>query len=194
MKKFIAGLVLAVFSLQLCGCSMPAREAQKQIYSYTRQEKKIPGTFGKKRVSVKDFRGVDMYEEDMAALKEDVEKFIAIHPELSDESKNNLRLLKIAPGETAAEVELLLGNPDKLIKTKSGAPYQADQVWVYKISKIRAYTVFIIPVLFVHEGYYLYFKDGRLEALERHYLRQTVEQGAGPGVYEKETKEEDSSS
>lgn len=186
MKKLIMGLVLAVFSLQLCGCSVPAREAQKQIYSYTRQEKKIPGTFGKKRVSVKDFRGVDMYEEDMIALKDDAEKFIAIHPELSEENKNNLRQLKVAAGETQAEVELLLGKPDKLIRSKPDALYGADQIWVYKISKIRAFTVFIVPVLFVHEGYYLYFKDGILQALERHHLKQMVEQGAGPGVYEKE--------
>lgn len=175
-----------VVFFNLCGCSIPVREAQKQIYSYTRQEKKIPGTLGKKRVSFKDFRGVDMYEEDMTALKEDAEKFIAIHPELSEENKNNLRQLKVAAGETQAEVELLLGKPDKLIRSKPDALYGADQIWIYKISKLRIFTIFIVPVFPVHEGYYLYFKDGVLQALERHHLKQMVEQGAGPGVYEKE--------
>ncbi|MFA4842460.1 MAG: hypothetical protein WC658_01320, partial [Candidatus Omnitrophota bacterium] len=80
-------------------------------------------------------------------------------------------------GENEEEVRLLLGEPDKVIRGGS--------TWIYKISRIRAITVFIIPVFFVHEGYYLNFQDGILAGIERHYPRQIVEQSPGPGVFQK---------
>jgi hypothetical protein len=174
MKKLtILALVLILGS----GCSMPAVSAQKQIYSFTREEKKIKGTFGRKRVEVKDFREVEMYEEDMQALQEEVGQYIAARPNLSEEIKNNLKALRVAPGEGQEEVKLLLGEPDKII--------DGGNTWVYQIHKLRAITVFIIPVFFVHEGYYLRFKEGVLESIERHYPRQVVEQGSAPGVFQK---------
>jgi len=155
---------------------MPAAAKQGYIYSFTRQEKKNKGLLAKSYESIKDFRGIDMYSEDIDALKEDVEKYIASHADLSDEVKSNLRALKVSPGETEEEVVLLLGDPDKI--TGSGT-------WVYKISRWRAFTLFIVPVFFVHEGYYLYFKDGILEKIERHYLKQMIQQSAGPGLYDR---------
>jgi len=111
-----------------------------------------------------------------------VEGYISQHPELSETARNNLRELKVTQGSTVAEAALLLGKPDKVAKTSGGARYGASEVWIYKLSKIRAFTIFIVPVCFVHEAYYLYFKDGALVEIERHYLTQSVQQGAGPGV------------
>jgi len=132
--------------------------------------------FSKKYESIKDFRGIEMYDEDIDALKEEVKEYIVAHPELSDAKKKDLRELKVMQGETKEEVRLLLGSPDKIVN---------PQTWVYKISTWRAFTVFIVPVFFVHEGYYLYFKDDILTGIEKHYLKQLIEQSAGPGVYEK---------
>lgn len=155
---------------------MPTSASYREIYSFTKEEKKVKSVFGKKQsISIKDFRENEMYEEDMEALKEDVEKYIALHPDLSEAAKNNLRELRVAEGATKEEVKLLLGEPDKI----------SDETWVYKINKLRAITVFIVPVFFVHEGYYLYFKDGVLSGIQRHYPKQVVEQVPGPGLFEK---------
>ncbi|MFA4843126.1 MAG: hypothetical protein WC658_04760, partial [Candidatus Omnitrophota bacterium] len=109
MKNLIFLILLAGF---LSGCSMPAVSAQKQLYSFTREEKKVKGVFAKKKsVSVKDFRGVEMYEEDMQALQQEAEEYIAAHPNLSEEIKTNLKQLRVAAGENEEEVKLLLGEP-----------------------------------------------------------------------------------
>jgi hypothetical protein len=168
------------------GCSTPTVATYKQLESFTKEERKNKIGLGKsKTVFFKDFRKNEMYQEDVAALKEEVEKYISNHPELSDSTKNNLRELKVVEGLTRQEVELLLGSPDKITKLERNANYNASEEWIYKINKIRAITVFIIPVFFVHEGYYLYFRDDVLAGIEKHYPKQIVEQSAGPGVFQK---------
>lgn len=190
--KRISSAILIILCVYLGGCcSLPGVETCNQLHSFIKTERKAKSGFGGKSkvILIKDFRGSDeVYEEDMAALKEEVEKYISGHPELSDATKNNLRELKVAPGATKQEVELLLGAPDKAEKSKGSADFNASEVWIYKINKIRAFTVFIIPVFFVHEGYYLYFKDDALAGIERHYLKQIVQQSAGAGVVEKKSK------
>ena len=61
-------------------------------------------------------------------------------------------------------------------------------IWIYKINKMRAFTVFIIPVFFVHESYGLYFKEDVLVGIERHYLNQVVQQSPALGVFGREEK------
>jgi hypothetical protein len=182
MRKSTSFPVLILSCLFLSGCSIPSAARYTQLYSLTKEEKKVSSGLGGKRkvVLIKDFRENEMYEEDLAALKEEVEKYIASHPDLSEAAKNNLRALKVAEGATKEEVKLLLGEPDK------ASPGHASEVWIYRISKMRAFSVFIVPVFFAHEGYYLYFKDGVLTAIERHYPKQIVEQGAAPGINAKE--------
>ncbi len=142
----------------------------------------------KKSITIKDFRGNDAYDEDIEALKADVEKYISQHPDLSESEKNNLRALKVTQGATVDEAILLLGKPDKSVRAAGGGRYGASEIWIYKISKIRVFTIFILPVFPVHEGYYLYFKDGALVEIERHYLKQVVQQGEGPGIIESKSK------
>jgi len=169
---------------------MPTAAIQGPLYSFTREEKRIKSGFGgqKKSITIKDFRANDAYDEDIEALKTEVEKYISQHPDLSESVKNDLRALKVTQGTTSDEVVLLLGKPDKAIKAAGRGRYGASEIWIYRISKIRVFTIFIIPVFFIHEGYYLYFKDGALVEIERHYLKQTVEQSAGPGVIESKKK------
>ena len=176
LKKIVITIIV-LLSLGICGCSLPSSVGQKYLYSISRLEKRQDGgMFGKKKyIEIKDFRGRERYEEDIALLKEDVEKYIAGRLDLSDQTKAALRELKVAEGLKAEEVKLLLGRPDTIMK----------DVWIYRISKWRAFTVFIIPVFFVHEGYYLYFQDGVLQGIERHYLQQVIHQGPAGGVYEK---------
>jgi len=185
MKK-IQFLILIFFCVCIYGCSIPSVANQNQISSYYKEGKKKSSFLGgEKPLSLKDFRQNEAYEEDMTALKEEAEKYISGHPGLSDSAKNNLRELKVTQGASRQEVELLLGKPDKVSRLGAGADYDATEVWIYKISRIRAFTIFIVPVLFVHEGYYLYFKDDILAGIEKHSLRQVIEQGAGPGVVQK---------
>lgn len=139
-------------------------------------------------VLLRDFRQNDIYEEDIAALKAEVEKYILSHPGLSDAAKENLRQLKVTAGLDKQEVELLLGSPDKLMRVSNKGKYGASEIWIYKINKMRAYTVFIVPVAVMREGYYLYFKDDSLMAIEKHSLRQTIQQNAAPGVFGTDSK------
>lgn len=173
-KHILAGLSL-VLSLSIAGCSMPAAAKQGHIYSFTKQTTKGKGFLAKSRESVKDFRGIDMYTEDIDALKEEVEQYISDNSGLSDDIKKNLRDIKVAPGENKEQVLLLIGQPDKR---------DGDDIWIYRISKWRAFTVFIVPVMFVREGYYLYFDGDTLVDIERHYLKQTITQSASAGLYE----------
>ena len=89
-----------------------------------------------KTVTIKDFRENEMYREDIAALKEKVEKYISVHNDLSEGGKNNLRELKVTKGATEEEVELLLGEPDRVI---SGA-------WIYKINKSATFSIIFLPI------------------------------------------------
>ena len=120
MKKIIPFILLPLF-LATTGCSTPTASPYKAIYSFTKQEKKIKGTFGKKATIVKDFRENEMYIEDMQALIEEAETYIASHPELSDERRNDLRALKVTVGQAQEEVKLLLGEPDKVMQAHRGA-------------------------------------------------------------------------
>ncbi|PIP20856.1 MAG: hypothetical protein COX40_02515 [Candidatus Omnitrophica bacterium CG23_combo_of_CG06-09_8_20_14_all_40_11] len=188
--KTISVSIIILVILSIIGCSMPTVVIQRPLYSFTKEEKRIKSGFmgQRKSITIKDFRGNEAYDEDIAVLKAEVEKYISQHPDLSETAKNNLRGLKVTQGAAGDEVILLLGKPDKMRKVGGAGHYGASEIWIYKISKIRAFTIFILPVFFVHEGYYLYFKDGALVEIERHSLKQIVEQHAGPGVVESKSQ------
>lgn len=173
MKKILFS-ILILFCIYITGCSIPRVASYPQLYSFIKEEKKIRSGFTKKKViSIKDFRKNEMYEEDIIALKEKIEEYISHHPDLSELTKNNLRELKITKGSTQEEVKLLRGKPDKV---RAG-------IWIYRINKMATFTIFIIPVFYSCEAYYLYFKDASLTAIERHYLQQTVS-SSGMGLFE----------
>ncbi len=186
MKK-IRFLVLIFFSTYALGCSIPRSAKCDKLYGFTRTEKNIKGFLGSKikDISVKDFRGSERYDEDMLELQEEVDKYILAHPQLSESARNNLKELKVAEGSTTEETGLLLGKPDRMMKVNDKI-YGADQVWIYRIKKIQAFIVLLFPVFLSHEGYYLYFKDNLLKAIERHYLEQVVQlQDPGMGSIKK---------
>ncbi len=176
-----------ILSLCILGCSIPTASTQNELYSYYKEEVKKKGGFlsTKSPDAFRDFRREVTYEEDIDALKEDAEQYISTHPGLSDTAKSNLRELKVAIGSNRDEVELLLGEPDKISKLGGGGRYAATELWIYRISRIRVFNIFIVPIFPVHEGYYLYFKGDTLAGIERHYLKQVIGQGAGPGVLQK---------
>jgi len=187
MKRLSIPIIVFV-SLNMIGCSMPITAIQGPLYSFTmRMGTSKSGFTQKKFIQIKDFRGNDAYDEDMAALKAEVEKYISQHPDLSESVKNDLRALKVTQGAAANQVTLLLGKPDKIIKVGGAGHYGASEAWIYRISKMHAFTVFIIPMFFVHEGYYLYFKDGALVEIERHTLKQVIQQSEplGPAEHKK---------
>lgn len=162
---------------------MPRMARENQLYGFIREEKRVKGGFGSKKkvVTIKDFRGNEFYDDDVDDLKGLVENYISLHADLGEEAKNNLRELKVTEGSTKEEVKLLLGRPDKISTIGSNA-YGASELWIYKINEIDTFAIFIIPIFFPHQGYYLYFKDNILAAIERHYLEQTIHQGSAPGV------------
>jgi len=187
--KIMSIPIIALVLFSMIGCSMPTVAIQRPLYSFTREEKVTKGFMGKRKsVTIKDFRQNEAYDEDIEGFKKEVEEYISKHQDLSEAAKNNLRALKVTQGATADEVKFLLGKPDKVIRVAGASRYGASEIWIYKISKMRVFTIFIFPVFFVHEGYYLYFKDGSLVEIERHYLEQIVKQGAGPGVIESKSK------
>lgn len=159
----------------LSGCSMPASINRSEIYAFSRQEKKLRGGFDNATYElVKDFRGYEMYPEDIEALQKKVETYISSHPQISKSQIDNLRELKVIPGATKEEVFLLLGEPTKVSA--------GGDTWIYRLNKLRAFTFFIVPVFIAHEGYYLRFDGNRLVAIERHYPEQMMHQASGPGV------------
>lgn len=171
----ISPLILILSCIYISGCwSLPRTTDYSQLYSITKEAKKIKSGFGNRKVvAIKDFRETEMYEENITALKEGVEKYILAHPDLSDQTKNNLRELKVTAGATQDEVRLLLGNPDKVRKRSNGDD-PASEIWIYRINKRSAFTIIVIPVFFTHEGYYLYFKENTLDAIKRHYLEHVI--------------------
>jgi len=181
--KRILPLVLILFCFIIFGCSVPSVANYSQLHTFIKDEQVIKGGFGSKKkiLLIKDVRGNDMYDENIVELKEVVEKYISIHPDLSESTKNNLRELKITEGTTKEEVEILLGKPDKVIR-QGNKVSATSEIWIYRINKMNAFTIFIFPVFFAHEGYYLYFKDNLLTTIQRHYLAQIIQQSAGPGV------------
>ena len=187
--KRLAVLFLISFCLYVSGCSLPSAVTCGQLYSFTKGEEKIKGGFGKKKaIWIKDFRENDAYQEDIGALNQEIESYISGHPNLGDSAKSNLRELKVTEGAAKEEVELLLGKPDKIANTSGRLKYGATQIWIYKVNKMRVFTVFIVPIFPVHEGYYLYFADNILAAIEKHYLKQLIRQEGGPGVLERAEK------
>ena len=122
-------LVIISLCLYVGGCSLPTTVRYEQLYSLTREEKKVKGAMlGKKKaILIKNFRQKQAYEEDIEILKQEVEAYIAGHPDLSEGRKADLRALKVTEGLAKEEVTLLLGEPDKVIKGSSKkAPYQAS--------------------------------------------------------------------
>lgn len=167
MKKLLF-LNLMLFFIFLAGCcSIPRAQNYPQLYSITKEEKKNKGGFGMRRkaIVIKDFRDNEKFDKDITGLKEEVEKYIAIHPDIGEARKNNLRELKVTAGITEGDVKLLLGEPDKITPGK----------WVYKINKPSNFTIIFLPVFFSRESYHLHFKDKFLTAIERHYLEQTFQ-------------------
>lgn len=175
MKRISSILFFAFVGLCFTGCSVPRVATYGHIKSITREEIKPKGMFGEADiVSINDFRKSEKYDEDIDALKEKVEKYIATHADLSGTAKNNLRELKVASGSSKEEIELLMGEPDKIIKPGS-ATQTASEIWIYTIKKMDAFTVFIIPLFFTRQSYYLYFAGNTLTNIERHYLEQLLE-------------------
>jgi len=182
--RIISVFAIVLFLFIASGCSIPTVTAQKPLYSFTKEEKMVKGGFmgSRKSVTVKNFRESRAYEEEIDDFKIEVEKYISSHPDLNDSAKSNLRNLMVTDGSTKEEVAFLLGKPDKIINVTSANHYGAQEIWVYKINRLRAFTVVIVPVFFVHESYCLYFKDGALVEIERHNLKQIINQNPGPGV------------
>lgn len=125
-----------------------------------------------KVTSIRDFREREAFDQDINALKEKVEQYISCRSDLNEATKNNLRELKVTGGSSKEDVELLLGEPDKIIKNrkKDNLTYEA---WIYKTNKRSIFTVIFLPLFFGHEKYSLYFQDNALALIERHYLEQT---------------------
>jgi outer membrane protein assembly factor BamE (lipoprotein component of BamABCDE complex) len=188
--KTIYAMFLILLLLGVMGCSVPIAKVQKPLCSFVKEVKTTKGgLMGKKKiVTLKDFRGNEAYEEDMENFQKAAEEYVAQHPSLSETAKNNLKSMQVTDGSTKDEVTLLLGKPDKVISPASKNPYGADEIWVYSLRKMQAYTVFIMPVFLAHESYCLYFKNGVLLEIERHYLRQVVGQAPGPGLNNKSKK------
>ncbi|MBI4972594.1 MAG: hypothetical protein HZC16_02115 [Candidatus Omnitrophica bacterium] len=170
MRKTLALIIICVF-LGGC-CSLPRKAIYEQIYSYTSEKKKIKARYGgsRKIEVVQDFRERQAYEEDITAFKEKIEKYIAEQPNLSENAKERLRQMRVSAGATKEEVSFLLGPPEKIERINKA---DNQQIWIYRTSKISFYTIAFLPVFFVREGYYLYFKDNLLTLIERHYLEQT---------------------
>ncbi len=187
MKKVLF-LLLILFCIYISGCcSIPRADNYKQLYSFTKEKKKIKGRFGaqSKVISIKDFRENETYDENIAALRERIEKYISSHADLNEAAKNNLRELKVAEGATKEEVKLLLGEPDKVAKIGEKVD-TATEIWIYQTSKSSIFTIVFLPVFFGREEYYLYFKDNILTLIERHYLEQTFyASDSGMGLQDK---------
>lgn len=169
MRRLSFILILA-FCFSGC-CSIPSREPYNQLFGYTKEEKKK--SFGTKITTLKDFRGNIIQEKNIAALNKKVEEYISNNADSPSPNESMLRQHKVAEGATREEVRLILGQPDKI---NPGPP----EVWIYRLKKISAFTILIFPVFFPHEGYYLYFKEGALTGIERHYFEQVIHCGDPP--------------
>jgi hypothetical protein len=182
--KMVSITAVIFLLLGITGCSTPVIRPEKSLFSYTKEEKTVKGGFmGKKKiVTLKDFRENEVYEEDMEDFQKLAQEYVAQHPSLSETAKENLKGMQVTCGSTKEEVEFLLGKPDKIISPTGDNPPGAREIWVYSIHKMHAYTVFIIPVFVAHESYWLHFKDGALQEINRHYIKQVVGQSPGPGL------------
>ena len=159
--------------LYISGCSVPITTQHGQINAFTDEKIKLnsqPDAF----ILVRDFYGNEVGEENRVRLKKDVEKYISTHNSLGDKEKNNLRELKVVPGNTKEEVGLLLGKPFKVLEVNDKTN-KASELWIYRKDKIDAFLIFILPVFFTHDSYYLYFDADKLNTIEEHYIKQAIE-------------------
>ena len=171
---------LIILGVLICsGCAVPRTVTYPSITSIYKETTKVKGAFGGNKITeIKDFRENISYEGEIIALKTKAEKFITEHPDLSDAQKSNLRELKVTAGSTKDEIRFLLGEPLEITAPDTDNPYQATELWIYKLGKKDVVTIFILPVFFVRESYYLYFKDNALAAIERRYLESLISTGS----------------
>lgn len=164
MKKLIFP-VLVILCSYVSGCSYARVEKYSQLETFTsnKAEKKGKGLSSK---AIKDFRGNNVRNEDIEIVKAKVEKYISLHKDLNEATKNRLRELTVTEGATKEEVELLLGKPTKIIVRPS------SEMWVYKTRKTDPLPMLEVPVSF-HQSYCLYFKENALVGIEMHYLKHT---------------------
>ena len=170
-------LIVLCFCISGC-CSMPRSMTYPQLYSLTTAKKTIKKQIGmRQKVEViNTFRENEVNQNAITALTKEVDKYIAGHSGLAEATKNNLRKFKVVNGATADEVNLLLGKPDKVIKTSK--KNVASETWMYQTSKSSIFDILVFPVFWGHEKYFLYFQDNILTLIERHYLKQIFTGGA----------------
>jgi len=168
--------ILVMLCFYISGCSIPmaAKYSQLNTFSSNGTAKKKKFSFSESERPVEDFLGNKMYKEDIDIVKGRVEKYISVHSNLSEATKNNLGKLRVSVGATKEEVELLLGKPTKIIKRKDNA-HAISEIWLYKTNKRNPFAIVIIPIFVIHEEYCLYFKENVLSDIQRHYLKQIVE-------------------
>lgn len=164
--------ILVILCIYLSGCSIPTAARYSQLNTFTSKKGKV--SFGKSGRRIEDFLGNEIDKKDIDIVKERVEKYIFTRNDLNEATKNNLRELRVTEGATKEEVELLLGKPTKTIKLTNKA-HAISEIWLYKINKRNPFTITIVPIFLVHEGYYLYFKENVLVDIQRHYLKQVIE-------------------
>ncbi len=113
-----------------------------------------------------DFKGHIIAKEYISKLKGKAEDYTSQHPEISGEVKDALKNLKVVKGLTKEQVKLLLGNPERVQALSPNNKFGADQRWVYIRGDLRCIYVLIVPVLFTHNAYHLYFKGDILIAID----------------------------
>ena len=172
--KILSNLILLIIFLSVAGCcSLPKTEINKELYSIKKEVTVEKSMFGKNQiVTFKDFRGYEAFNKNIDSLKAKVETYIQEHADLSESKKKDLREFSVTQGSSMDEVRLLFGLANKVIK-KEFKLNKTSEVWLYITNKESNFQIIFLPVYFGHEKYYLYFTDGLLEKIERHYLLQT---------------------
>jgi len=166
---------LIIAGITITGCSIPMAQkyTQLEFANAYKKGKKIQLDIEKPGLDIRDFLGYEMKKDDISSAKEKVETYIAEHADIEESNKAHLQELCVAVGATSGEVELLLGKPEKIMK-KRNTKHPISEVWIYRTNKPQLFSIVIVPILLVRQGYYLYFKDGILKNIERHYLHQIV--------------------
>jgi len=183
--RYIKGILssfIIFFCFYISGCSIPITAQHNQLNAFNDevQQNSRYGRF----ILVRDFYGNEVGEENRVRLKRDVEEYISLHGSLGDKEKNDLRGLKIVPGCTKEEVVLLLGKPFKVTEAKDKTS-KGLELWVYRKNRIDNFLVFIIPVFFTHDSYYLYFNGDKLSLIEERYIRQAIATSSTEGKNQK---------
>lgn len=161
------------FCLYISGCSVPVAIQHGQLNAFSEEKIKLNSQTGV-FILVRDFYGNEVGEENRERLKKDVEQYISLHSSLDEKEKNNLRELKVVPGNSKEEVDLLLGKPFKVLEANDKTN-KASELWIYRKDKVDTFLIFILPVFFAHDSYYLYFDGDKLNAIEEHYIKQAIE-------------------